>query len=250
MKKIYAVFVAAYLFFLLLTMPASAAVSYPQPTDNFFVNDFANVVDPSAEAAMQTQGEKLYYACKAQVVVVTVESLQGSDIESYSIGLAREWGIGDQDKDNGVLLLLSVQDRKVRVEVGYGLEGALPDSKTGRILDTYGTDSFSANDFSTGLQAVYDSLVNEVYIEYGLEPDADYEPVEDEDSAGVFTVVFVIVVILLILIFGRNRRGPRFVGPTFWGGPPRGGGGFSGGGGGGFSGGGGGFGGGGSSRGF
>lgn len=71
------------------------------------------------------------------MVVVTVQSLGGRDIESYSIGLAREWGIGDKDDDSGVLLLLSTGDRQVRIEVGKGLEGSLTDGKSGRILDSY-----------------------------------------------------------------------------------------------------------------
>ncbi len=253
MKRTFAFLSVFCLLSLYLCLPA-AAVSYPHPTSRFFVNDFANVITPEAEAAMQKQGETLFRACEAQVVAVTVQSLQGSDIESYAIGLAREWGIGDREKNNGLLLLLSVTERKVRIEVGYGLEGALPDSKTGRILDIYSMDYFSEDRFSDGMQAVYDALVNEVYIEYGLEPDADYQPVEDvgDTIADILIAVIVIVIIILILLSGRHRRGPRAVGPTLFGGPPYGGGfsgGFSGGGGG-FSGGGGGFGGGGSSRGF
>lgn len=248
---------AVCLFSWLVILPASGTSSAPQPTDGFFVNDFANVIDPADEAEMQAQGEKLFYACKAQVVAATVENLQGEDIESYSLALARKWGLGGQDEDNGVLLLLSVEDRKVRIEVGYGLEGALPDSKTGRILDTCGMEYFSSDDFSTGLRAVYDALVNEVYIEYGLEPDADYEPVEEVGVSDVISIVIVVVIIILIILFGRHRPGPRSVGPTFfgrrggfYGGGFRGGGGGFSGGGGGFSGGGGSFGGGGSSRGF
>ena len=203
---------------------------------------------------MQSQGESLYSACGAQVVVATVSDLGGDDIESYSLNMARSWEIGDKDENNGVLLLLAVSERKVRIEVGYGLEGALPDSKTGRILDTYGMDYFRNDEFSEGLASVYNSLINEVYIEYGLVADENYTPVRDYSGddelfsavVAVFVVFAVIIYLILrrILPFGRRHyRGGFYGGGSFGGGSFRGGGG-------GFSGGGGSFGGGGSSRGF
>ena len=135
---------------LVLCFTAAAKPNYPTPTNEFFVNDFANVLTESDETEIFSKAENLYNACKAQVVVVTVNSLDGEEIEDYSIGLAREWGIGDKDKDSGILLLLSVGDREVRIEVGSGLEGALPDSKTGRILDTYGMEHFRNNERTYG----------------------------------------------------------------------------------------------------
>ncbi len=257
MKKRLIGIAAALWLALLFCLPVTAKTVYPEPTNQFFVNDFADVISADKEAAMQAAGEKLFDACKAQVVVVTVPDLQGRDIESYAIGLAREWGIGQKGENNGILLLLSVSERKVRIEVGTGLEGALPDSKTGRILDTYGMDSFRQNDFSTGLAAVYDSLVNEVYVEYGLEPADGYQPIEEESFSYVDAlIVFFIVGFILLVLFTPLKRiflfmpfpGPFFGGRGGRGGPGGFGGGF--GGGGGFSGGGGGFSGGGSSRGF
>ena len=169
MKRIISVFSVILILFIIFSFSASAA-KIPNATKNFFVNDFANVISNEDEAKMQQQGEALYKACGAQVVVATVGNTDGEDIESYSLELARSWGIGSKNNNDGILLLLSVDDRKVRIEVGYGLEGALPDSKTGRILDTYGIEHFKKNDFSTGLTAVYNSLVNEVYIEKNLQP--------------------------------------------------------------------------------
>ena len=209
---------------------------------------------------MQAQGEALYKKCGAQVVVATVKTLDGSDIESYSLEMARKWKIGSDENDDGILLLLAVEERKVRIEVGYGLEGALPDSKTGRILDTYGVEHFKKDDFSTGLTAVYNSLVNEVCIEKGIEPDENYKAVSDNKiEVGSARVIKWIVILIILLIFvfprfGRRRRGTFIFFPPNNGGGFSGGfggsGGFSGGSSGGFSGGGGSFGGGGSSRGF
>ena len=250
MKKIYTVFAALAVFLVLFSNVAIAA-DLPKATKNFFVNDFANVISNADEEKMQQQGEALFKECGAQVVVVTVKSLNGEDLESYSLNLARSWRIGSDKNDDGILLLLAVDERKVRIEVGYGLEGALPDSKTGRILDTYGVDSFKKNDFSTGLAAVYDSLVNEVYIEKGLDPADGYTPVEDYSLTTKEKVITYGIIALIVLAFIFTNRGKRKRGFVYYGGG-FGGGGFSGSGssGGGFSGGGGSFGGGGSSRGF
>lgn len=250
MKKIYTVFAALAVFLVLFSNVAFAA-DLPKPTKNFFVNDFANVISNADEEKMQQQGEALFKECGAQVVVVTVKSLNGEDLESYSLNLARSWRIGSDKNDDGILLLLAVDERKVRIEVGYGLEGALPDSKTGRILDTYGVDRFKKNDFSTGLAAVYDSLINEVYIEKGLDPADGYTPVEDYSLTTKEKVTAYGIIALIVLAFIFTNRGKRKRGFVYYGGG-FGGGGFSGSGssGGGFSGGGGSFGGGGSSRGF
>ena len=107
--------------------------------------------------------------------------------------------------------------------MGYGLEGALPDSKTGRILDAYGMSYFSADDFSTGLASVYGAVVNEVYIEYGLAPAEGYTPIsqipqyeaQDNTSAlrvGISWLILIVIVALYIAIFGR-RGGIIFFGP-------------------------------------
>lgn len=238
---------------LVFYVAVAAKSDYPTPTNEFFVNDFADCITAEDETEMFLKAENLYNACKAQVVVVTVDSLDGYEIEDYSIGLAREWGIGDSAEDSGILLLLSVNDREVRIEVGSGLEGALPDSKTGRILDTYGMEYFRNNNFSAGLTAVQDSLVNEVFIEYGLTPDEDYQPVGDEEDLpiGVVIIIFIIILMgIIVRVLGVRHRG------GFYGSHHGGFGGFggfhggSGGGSGGFRGGGGGFSGGGSSRGF
>lgn len=255
MKRIFSVLSVILILSIIFSLSVSAA-KIPKATSNFFVNDFANVISNEDEAKMQQQGEALYKACGAQVVVVTVGNTDGEDIESYSLELARSWSIGSKENDDGVLLILSVEDRKVRIEVGDGLEGALPDSKTGRILDTYGIEHFKKDDFSTGLTSVYDSLINEVYIEKDLQPEEGYTPISETESTDIGYIVVAVIIIFCFLISLRKRRRGNYTSDyddTYHGGFGGGFGGFSGGsssGGGGFSGGGGSFSGGGSSRGF
>lgn len=234
------------------------------PTEKFFVNDFADIIDSSSEEQIQFLGERLYSDTTAQAVLVTVKNLDGKDINSFAIELAREWGIGSADKNNGVLLILALEEREVRIEVGSGLEGALTDVKTGRILDLYGMEHFRKDEFSQGLFSVYNSIVNEIYIEYGLAPSEDYVSVDQrennrtqDEEFDIARIILIVAVLIIALYLGKKNGGrgghsggiPFF----FFGGPGvyrggRGGGGFSGGGFGGFSGGGGGFSGGGSGR--
>lgn len=138
--------------FLLFTV-SFAELKIPQPTNEFFVNDFANVISESDEKTIFNKAKALYEKSgnSTQVVVVTINSLEGYSIEEYANELFNEWGIGSKEKNDGVLILLSVEDRKSRMDVGYGLEGILYDAKTGRIQDDYMIPYYRNNDFSRGL---------------------------------------------------------------------------------------------------
>lgn len=210
------------------------------PTENFYVNDFADVISDDAESEMFSKAVALNQKTTAQVVVITVLSLDGEEISDYALQLGREWGVGDKEKNNGVVILLSTEDREIDIEVGYGLEGALTDSKTGRIIDYYGLEYLKQDDFSNGLLNISNALINEVYIEYGIDAENGYVPVEQlpqtQGEAGKVAsswVALIVFLIIFFLIFGRGGGallflgGPRFRGGGFGGGF----GGFSGGGG-------------------
>lgn len=229
---------------------------FPKATTEFYVNDFANVIYDSAEAEMLSRAVTLEQQTTAQVVVATVEDLDGLEAWEYATELGRAWGIGDEETDNGVLILLSTGEREIFIAVGYGLEGALPDSKTGRIVDVYGLEYLKADDFSKGLLEIQKAVVGEVYLENGLEAPEGYVPIgmiPDSNSvtenAGGVGFSWLIFIVIFLIIFFLKPRGIFFF-PMFFGGHR--GGGFGGGsggfGGGGFRGGGGSFGGGGAGR--
>lgn len=254
MKKLFTAVLLTAILSVALATPA-LAVSYPSPTSQFFVNDFAGVMNAQDKQDAYEIGATLQQKTGAQVVIVTIGSLQGMDDHEYALNLANRWGIGQKGKDNGVLLLLSKGDRKSRIEVGKGLEGVLNDAKTGRIQDDYILPEYKKNNYSGGLLAGYKVIVTQVYKEYGVTPPAglkDYQLSGSDNGKGEDTVsVVFMVAILVIVILSRlgRRRGPRGpLGPGggffggFFGGPFIGGGGNSGGGGG--------FGGGGSGRSF
>ena len=192
---------------------------YPELKEKSFVNDFADVITPEDEQRMVTKATALEEKTSAQVVAVTVESLDGEAIEEYALNLGRLWGVGDAEKDNGVIVLLSKKDREIYIAVGYGLEGALPDSKTGRILDYYGIPYFEKDNFSAGVESVFSAVVNEIlYVEYGEKPEENFLPADqleikknqvDIGEIIISWIVLIIIVALYMLIFGR--RGGLFI---------------------------------------
>ncbi len=187
----------------------------------------------------------------AQVVVVTLNSLQGVPIEDYGYQLGRHWGIGEKDKDTGALLIVAPNEREVRIEVGYGLEGELTDAATKLIIENVILPEFRAGRFGQGIVAGAGAMLE---ILGGAPPGAvapARQPPRERESREALPLLPMIL-LLFFLLYARGGRSRRRRGGWYGGFPPIGrGGGFggrgSGGGGGGFGGGGGGFGGGGSS---
>ena len=122
-----------------------------------------------ARSYLQNLGRQLEQKTTAQLVVVTVKSLKGAPLEDYSLKLLRDWGIGQKEKNNGVLLLVSTGDRKSRVEVGYGLEGALTDSLTGQIQDQYMIPYFRKGTYEPGIAYGYEALARRIAKEYNVQ---------------------------------------------------------------------------------
>ena len=139
-------------------LTASAARQYwPAPNRDFYVCDQAGLLSAVDAAAMRVAGESLASREGIQVVAVTVNSLSGHDMETYATTLFRDWGIGDRQKNNGVLLLIAKEERQFRIEVGYGLEGTLTDGWCGEVLDRM-RQRFQAGDFSAAIRETYAAL--------------------------------------------------------------------------------------------
>ena len=131
----------------------------PRTRDGTWVTDMAGALRPETIARLNTTIGELERSNTAEMTVVVIKSLDGLAIEEAAVKLFELWGIGKKHKDNGLLFLWSTGDRRVRVEVGYGLEGALPDGKVGAILDTYVITKFKAGNFDEGVLAGVDALV-------------------------------------------------------------------------------------------
>jgi uncharacterized protein len=236
----------------------SAAVKVPAvegpPAD--YIEDRAGIIDASTKAGLSSRLKALDQKTGIQMVVLTVPSTEGIPIEEYSIERAQKWGIGQKGKDNGILFVVAVNDRKYRIEVGYGLESVMPDSLAGTIGRQYMVPKFRQGDFSGGINDAANAVIGTVAKAYGTEVEgtAPAEPVRQSKGKvksipSAFLLIFVAFIVLSRIFspFGRRSFGRRHGGIWIGGGGFGGGGSF---GGGGFSGGGGGFGGGGSSGGW
>jgi len=206
-----------------------------------YVNDFAHVLDPNTVSQLDSICQQIDQKAHAQIAVVTVQSLDGSDIESYAVDLFKQWGIGSKSTDRGVLILFATEDRRYRVEVGYGLESILPDGKVGG----FGREAvplLKQGDYNGAVQLLTLRVTQVIAEDAGIQltgaPTPPAEPQEQEHSA---TPVLVLLGVLLFVLLVPPLRRLLFWFLLFnmgggggWGGGR--GGGFGGGGGGGFGG--------------
>jgi len=238
-----------------LALPARAASPAPSaPAPGNYVNDQAGVMDAGAVSRLNGVLAELDAKAKAQVAVLTVRDLGGSDLEGYAARTYKKWGIGDKKTNRGVLLLLALDDRKSRIEVGYGLEGLLPDGLTGGIQDRYMVPYFKKGDYSAGLTngalAVASIIAQDSGVELGARPVRSGGG-QDLPQMTPGQLLFLIIIGGLVLIFAIRHPVLFFLLINTLNSRSRGGGGSGGFGGGGFGGFGGGMsGGGGSSRGW
>jgi uncharacterized protein len=221
------------------------------------VNDRAHLLSPRTEERLTATLEAYENKTGHQLAILTVPTLEGDPIEDFSIRVVEAWKLGRKGQDDGVLLLVAAKDKKMRIEVGYGLEGDLTDLEAGRIVNDIMAPLFRQGDFDGGILAAVGAILAQTGAE-GLVPEQAAQPQRQSGhrrAGGSLPVILFVLTMLLVPMFGRRRwrrgGGIIFFGGGFGGGY-RGGGGFGGGGfgGGGFSGGGGGFGGGGASGGW
>ena len=209
--------------------------------DQAFVLDVSEVLTPDQEARIITKLRRYFDSTSTQIAVLIEPSLGGEDIFSYTIKVANEWGIGEAEKDNGILIFIATADRKTFIQVGSGMEGAIPDAIAGRIVDYIMIPALKQGNYYRAVDEAIDALIEAAEGEFN----------EGRAQNGFPTwVIIVIIIIILIIItsFGNNNHrtlgggrpyiGGGFGGGYMGGGGYSGGGGFSGGGFGGFGGGG------------
>jgi uncharacterized protein len=239
MKLVQSICVAIILLALPLLVSAEP-VSQLRPTD--YVNDFAHVLDQTTVAQLDNLCQQIDQKAHAQIAVVTVNSLDGSDIESYAVALFKQWGIGSKATDHGVLILLAVQDHKYRIEVGYGLEPILPDGKVGG----FGREAvplLRQNDYNGAVSLMTSRIADVIAQDAGVVLSGARPQIpattDDRPEKGLTVKQLLILGVVLLIVLLTPLRKVLFWMLLFGGGG--GGGGY--GGGGGFGGGGGGFGG-------
>ncbi|WP_318505706.1 TPM domain-containing protein [Bacillus sp. T3] len=226
-------------------------LSIPAPVGDIYVQDFANVLSAQEKAELINMGRALENQTSAQVAVLTVNTTEDVPMEEYANEAFRQFGIGAKQENNGVLVVLALDDRQIRIEVGYGLEGRIPDGKAGRILDQYAIPYLQNQEPNKALIETYKVLANEVLTEYGQEglqqtpARGENEHISDAEGGGIPSWLLIIIVVVVLFLdfkfFGgflthfllaTLLRGGRGGGGGMGGGGFRGGGGGSSGGGG------------------
>jgi uncharacterized protein len=183
---------------------AAFALDFPQLTGR--VVDQAGVMSADSRSTIAAKLNDLEDKSGIQLVVATVKSLQGSDIETYANQLFRTWKLGQAQKNNGVLLLVAPAEHKVRIEVGYGLEGTLTDALSSVIISSAIVPRFKANDYSGGIERGVDGIISV------LNGDTtDWQPkveVREDSPAHVFNALFPFMLFLLFIVVFKFLVGP------------------------------------------
>ena len=179
-----------------------AAAEFPTPTG--FVNDFAGVLSQDARVQLEARLQAYARETTTEIAVAILPSLGGRTIEDASVRLFEQWRIGKRDKNNGILIVVAVSDRRVRIEVGYGLEGKVPDAQTGRIIRDLITPRFRQEDYAGGLTAAVDELARLI----GAPPAASTRPAQRPGRTSP-NVWLVGEVLFFLTIVGAGAWGSR-----------------------------------------
>lgn len=222
-----------FLILLFSSLIVTASEKYPTATNYKYINDYTGLIDESHTKSIISIGKELEDKTGAQAVVVVIDSTNDTPIENYALNLFRSWGIGEKDKDNGLLILLAIEDKHWRVEVGRGLEGAIPDALSNRVMTSISKPKFVEGNYGAGLLEGYSTFCDLIAEEYGVtlskslnislpnNPTATANNGSGLFAGGIFVVLLLIDIFLnrgrvsstilqLILLSNIHRRnGPR-----------------------------------------
>jgi uncharacterized protein len=196
--------------FALIAAPLAAQPQFPELTGR--VIDNADILTPEVEAALTAKLEGLETQSQRQLVIATVPDLQGYDISDYGYQLGRAWGLGDETRNDGALLLIAPNDRKVRIEVGYGLEGYLTDALSSLIIQNQILPAFRDGNFPRGIEAGTDAIITQLQLPPEEAAQVAAEAGKARESDGGFPIgvliwfAFMFFFFVLPLLAGRKRR--------------------------------------------
>ncbi len=193
---------AIIIFMLLTCLPlAGTALALDVPKLQGYVNDYAGMISPEVKSRLETDLAAFEKSDSTQVVILTVASLEGVPIEDYGIKVAEAWKIGQKGKDNGAIFIVAKQDRKMRIEVGRGLEGKLTDLLAGRIIDLAVKPRFSRGDYDGGFVAGIAAIIDATRGEFKAEP---LKRRTKRGSSSLFT--FLLFAAVAVVVLGSMSR--------------------------------------------
>ena len=200
LKRLWSIYLSA--IFILLWASYASALNVPD-LNNRRVNDYGDMLSSSTERQLEAVLEDLERTDSTQIVVLTIKSLEGDSLEDFSMRVAEKWKIGQKGKDNGAILIVSKNDRKIRIETGYGLEGTLTDLTSGRIIRNVITPYFKRGDFDGGISNGVQAMIQAVRGEYK----GDAKPVRSQRRpASGSGLIPILLIIFIINRMGRVKR--------------------------------------------
>jgi uncharacterized protein len=196
---------------LLASLPSRAERVSDLPRPSNYVSDFAGVLSPATRQSLDGLCGEVDHEAHAQIAVVTIKSLDGDTIENFATQLEDKWGVGPKGSDRGVLLILAIQDRKRRIEVGYGLEGILPDAKAGEIGRAMVPD-LRAGDYDAAVTLAVSQIAQIIAADAGvtLRPLAHAPP--RTQPLGIGGILLFLVMLFLVAIFLARAGGSGLLG--------------------------------------
>jgi len=192
-----------FLLFICLSLFSFLGYSQKFPAKpNTLVNDYTNTLSSAEVAALEQKLVAFDDSTSIQISVVVIPSLDGYDISDYGYQLGRAWGIGGKEKNTGILVLTSIGDRKVTIQTGYGMEGALPDAIAKRIIENEIKPSYKNGDYAAGLNAGTDAIISYTKGEY-----KNTNPKKLKKDSGFPVGLLVLIVIIIIALISRGGKG-------------------------------------------
>lgn len=167
------------------------------------VNDYSNVLSAPQKQALEQKLVAFDDSSSTQIAIAIVKSVGDYDINEYAVELGRKWGVGQSGKNNGIMIVVAVGDRKISIQTGYGVEGALPDIYAKRIIDNDIKPNFKAGDYYAGLDAGTTSIIKYTRGEYKN----DSPKVSSKKSGSVSAVIVIIIIIVVIIIMRKGGGG-------------------------------------------
>ncbi|PZN93241.1 MAG: methanol dehydrogenase, partial [Alphaproteobacteria bacterium] len=206
----------------LVAWPALAAPAFPKLTGR--VTDAAGILPADTVATLEARLAALETSTTTQLVVATVPDLEGNDIADYANQLFRTWGVGQKATNNGVLLLVAPNERKVRIEVGYGQEGTLTDALTSQIIRRNIIPYFKAGDMAGGVTAGTEALVTLLELPTDQQAQAaaaaaQARPSGDGRGIPIGTIVWMVIILIWLVVSASRRRRGLSSGPVILWGP-------------------------------
>ncbi len=198
-----------YLFTLVLSLAVTLAFAKqipPRPNPPRLVNDYAGMLSPSEEQALENKLVAYDDSTSTQIAIVTERSLDGDDIFNYTYQLAESWGIGQGDKNNGILIYVALEDRQIYIQTGYGAEGFLPDAIAKRIIENIIKPAFRDQQYYQGVDRATDAIISYAAGEYTA--DHNEEGSTADLVIGLIILAFIVGFFLFILIAAiRSGKG-------------------------------------------